>query len=234
MTGSDGSAASSDPRPHVLVQVLSGSEWVDLDPTLADAQPGEALADAIATDAEIQASDRHTMLLEVITETLTGGQLERGTVLDLELEAADASTSEIFLCFQPAIGGIGGSIAQALGEAAAFFPASMVDGEVTQGSTFPVTAATDIFGGAELEGSPDQPALASLMLLVTRKAPGYADKTFVRTFIDRVPTGLRAAGADGRRPPGRHCGRWLRRDDALAGGPRDPTGCVSSLRPKIT
>ena len=76
------------------------------------------------------------------------------------LDAADSSDSEIFLYFQPAIDGIGGSIEQALGEATAYHPELMVDGEVRQGSAFPVLGATDIFSGGAPIGSPDESALA--------------------------------------------------------------------------
>ena len=194
MAGPADDAATSDPRRHVWVQALSGSEWVDLDPTMADAQPGETLTAAIATGAEIPAEDRQTVHLQVVAETLAFGVLDSRPILDATLDAAGSADSEVFLYFQPALGGIGGSIAEALGEAVAYYPELMVDGQVTQGYGFPVIGATDIFGGDGTPGATDEPQLVSLRLVVTRQAPGYPEDSFVRTFIDRLSARDRALG----------------------------------------
>ena len=193
-TAPDDDAAVTDPRRHVWVQMLSGSQWVDLDPTMADAEPGQTLTPATSTAAEIPMADRQTVRLQVVAETLMSSELESHPVLDETLDAAGSSDSEVFLYFQPAIGGIGGSIAQALGEATSYYPELMVDGVVRQGFGFPVIGATDIFSGGSPTGSPGEAALASLRLVVTRQAPGYPSDTFVRTFIERVPGSDRAAG----------------------------------------
>jgi hypothetical protein len=130
-----------------------------------------------------------------MAETLAFGSLDDQSLLDVTLDAADAADSEVFLYFQPALGGIGGSIAEALGEAVAYSPELMVDGQVTQGSGFPVFGSTDIFGGGDPLGSGDEPQLVSLRLVVTRQAPGYPEDAFVRTIIDRASGRDRAAGA---------------------------------------
>jgi hypothetical protein len=129
-----------------------------------------------------------------MAETLGFGNLDSRPILEVTLDAADAADSEVFLYFQPAIGGIGGSVAEALGQAVAFHPALMVDGEVSQGSAFPVKGATDIFAAGDVLDSPDEPQLVSLRLEVTRQAPGYPEDTFVRTFVDRASARDRALG----------------------------------------
>ncbi len=194
VTAAPAAGAATDPQHHVWVQVLLGADWVDFDPTLPEAQPGDTLTPIVSTAAEIPAAERQSVRLELVAETLTSGRLERHDVLDKTLDVAESSDSEIFLYFQPAIGGIGGSIAQALGEATGYLPELMIDGVVTQGSSFPVLGGTDIFTGEALGTSGDETTLASLRLVATRQAPGYPADAFVRTLIDRALPSDRTTG----------------------------------------
>lgn len=81
-------AAYSD---HWWAQYQVGGDWVDLDPTLPDAQPGSALVEAtevMPVDA-VPAESRHTLRLAVVLECSVEGVLaEHALVMSETLDAA--------------------------------------------------------------------------------------------------------------------------------------------------
>jgi hypothetical protein len=60
---------------HVWIQMGSGSEWVDLDPTLPGGAPGTVMAGAVRPLGPIPDELRHVVTIAVVAETMTGGML---------------------------------------------------------------------------------------------------------------------------------------------------------------
>lgn len=176
--------ARSDVRAHAWVQMATGPEWLDLDPTLANAQAGGTLTPADRVATELPASEVHRVGVAVQADILDGGGLHAQTLLDETLDAWSAASGETYLMFVPELEGIGGAIADALGTAASYSPQLIVDGEVRKGSPFPVRPAEDIFAAEEIGG----PELARLRVTVTVSVPGREPVVHVRTVVDRVPT----------------------------------------------
>ncbi len=93
-TGGPAPDLSADVRHHVWVQVAWGAEWLDEDPTLADAQPGQTLTTPTSVVASLPDSDDQTVTVAVLDETLQGGQLTRSSVLSQTFDAAAAAPDE--------------------------------------------------------------------------------------------------------------------------------------------
>jgi len=63
----------ADVTRHVWVQLDDDGSWLDLDPTLADAQPGDVIVPAMQTLDAIPDTDRQSVALRVVAETLVDG-----------------------------------------------------------------------------------------------------------------------------------------------------------------
>jgi len=75
-------------REHWWVQLEKDNKWVDLDPTLKDTNPGQALfkeKETLEPD-NIPASSFHSVKLSVIIEQLKGGKLKEKTILSHSLD----------------------------------------------------------------------------------------------------------------------------------------------------
>ncbi|MFN8623719.1 MAG: transglutaminase domain-containing protein [Chloroflexota bacterium] len=186
--GDDGAtglaAARAAIADHAWVQALIGPTWVDLDPTLPDAVQGRALTAATATSDTPPADEQQRLDLRLEVDLVDpNGARSTQTVLERSLDAAAAPEQELFLYFEPELGGLGGGIVRALTGVSAWQPVLLVDGEGTAGLPFPTGGpGTDVFGDA-VDGS----ALAAMRLVVTRVAPGLPDRSVTRTLLDRVP-----------------------------------------------
>jgi hypothetical protein len=182
----DRAQAALDVRAHAWVQAFIGGEWVDLDPTLADAQPGDVLTTATRTADAIPTEEIATVTLTLLADILEGAVLEERTVLSEALPAWQAARQRIFLSFQPEVGGVGGSIVEALGGAGSFVPHLMIDGSDHAGQPFPVRPGADIFSGEVEEG----PEMARLRLVVGIGVPGRKTVERTRLLLDRVADGV--------------------------------------------
>ena len=187
MDGSDDAAAVAASRDHWWVQMAYGPKWLDLDPSLPDAKPGDAMTAVQSTFDEVPTNVQETVTVRVLAETLSGGQLSQTTVLEKELVAADAAASRIYLTFQPAVSGLGGTISQVLGSSTSWQPALYLGADATVGSPFPITPGSDIFSGSNEDG----PQVSRLTLEVTIDGPGQPSETHDSVLFDRVPQGLR-------------------------------------------
>lgn len=90
-------------KDHWWVQVLKEDHWVDLDPTLKDAEQGQSLAAVENTyqPADLGAELFHRINLRVIIERLTPGRVEEKTVLEYPLKASELLGQRIVLSHVP-------------------------------------------------------------------------------------------------------------------------------------
>jgi hypothetical protein len=196
---------AAESRDHAWVQVLRGVEWIDLDPTLPTAEPGDVLVAAPAAVGDVAPEARQAVRLQVVAEHRDGETLTERTVLDERFDAAAAARSALFLYFQPEVSGIGGAILEVMGAAQSFMPALMVDGEVIAGDGFAVEGSGDPFSGGPglldddgfFDGETVGPELVSLRLVVSSEAPGAEPIVAERWLLDRAPVLAREAGTVG-------------------------------------
>ena len=165
-----------------------GPGWLDLDPTLPDAEPGTTLRAAETTAWELPPELGHQVELELVAELLDGGTLVERTVLELTLDAHAASRSDIFLAFQPENIALTTSIEQALTGTSQWVASLHVGTEPVDGDPFPVRPGSDLFGEEEVG-----PELAALRLRVTTRSPGGVTEERTHVLYDRVPPAVRGA-----------------------------------------
>ena len=200
-----GAPAAPDAARHAWVQLRDGGGWTDLDPTLAAAAPGEALAEAAETPGDVPDADRHTVTIRVVAESAgADGALTEAVVLESVRPAAEAARDAATLVFTPtaASAGLGGALAGAMGQEAKIRPVLIVGGDDTSGETLPAlgagaappTDAQSFFGGGADAGAA---RLSALWLEVETAGPGAPADVRRRPLLDRLAEADRAAGRAG-------------------------------------
>lgn len=169
-------------RPHAWVQVQQDGAWIDLDPSLPDAQPGQRLTEPTGTSGTLPDEAWQTIALQVVTRHVADVGLTTETVLDRRLTTAEAADADVFLYFVPDAGGGGLLSAPSSTE---LVPQLMVNREVQAGSAF--SAAVDGDGGGFLGMGGGGPVLADAWVEVLREAPGQVALSTVIPVVSRVP-----------------------------------------------
>ncbi|MFV2064880.1 MAG: hypothetical protein ACC726_15420, partial [Chloroflexota bacterium] len=183
--GVDEAAARADAREHVWLRMPFGAETLDLDTTLADAEPGDVLATPEQTLRDLPADLRHTIRLQLILEESDQGNLSERVVLDERLDAIDASERELFLLIEPDFSGLAGAINAVLSGDERWSPVLLSDGERTVGDSFSAGGR-----GQDLLGDPTElPEPVSLRLLATVEGPGLEPITATHVLFDRSTDG---------------------------------------------
>jgi hypothetical protein len=190
--------AVSDVTRHAWIQVQQDDgTWLDLDPTLPDAQPGQALTAADATSDQIAEADLHTVHVVVTSEMLVGSELNEQQLIEVTLPAWSAADQQILLSFTPEtgsgpLGGPGGLLGGGGGSSSTFVPILIIDDAAWPGSSVFVTGE---LGGGGLLG-PGTPAdLVSLSLTVATQGPGQEVVSNRHVIADRLAPDIRAGGA---------------------------------------
>jgi hypothetical protein len=181
---------------HAWVQVLKGDAWVDLDPTLADAQMGNALAVASGTAEDVPPEQQQAVVVRVIAETLADEKLSETVSLEQELPAATAAHQYLLLTFAPQGGG-GGRLMEGAKSPSSFVPTLCVGARAQTGRTIETTAAGggagfgSLFGGDESSGG----ELAGLYIEIETRVPGRRPTLARHVLLDRVPPDARSASS---------------------------------------
>jgi hypothetical protein len=190
--GLDEAAAEADARTHAWLRMPFGAETLDLDTTVADAQPGDALADPDQAFRTFPDEFRHTVQLQLILEELELGDLSERVVLDERLDAVDAARRELFLFFEPDLDGFAGAINAVLSGDERWSPVLMRDGERIMGDSFSAGGSgQDLLGDAT-----ELPEPVSMRLVATAEGPGLAPSEATHMLFDRrVSRGLAGSQA---------------------------------------
>jgi hypothetical protein len=192
LTGDETAQATAEVARHAWVQALIGPDWVDLDPSLPDAEPGTTLTPALATGTVPPDDQRQTVQVVVTAEQLdaTTGALSTSTVLDQRLDAATTAPEIVTLSFVPARNQLGQTITGLFSGVDQWQPVLGVGDRQLLGQSMTVGGSgTDVFGEAT-----EAPPLTGLWLTITSTGPGRDPVTTTTTILDRVPAAARAAG----------------------------------------
>jgi hypothetical protein len=76
-------------RQHVWIQYASGSDWIDLDPSMPNAETGKAYTTVTETMTELPAELDHIVRFRIVKEYVGGGTPQRQDVVTLEHRARD-------------------------------------------------------------------------------------------------------------------------------------------------
>ncbi len=129
-------AIVADVQPHAWVQVSQGGGWLDLDPSLPDAEPGQTLADPVTTPESIPDEARQTVTLQVVAETLVDGYITPTVVLERSFTAEEAASSDILVSTAPG-GASGGGLLGGVGAPTTAVPEMVVNGTAQAGDLIP-------------------------------------------------------------------------------------------------
>jgi transglutaminase-like putative cysteine protease len=190
-------AATADVSHHAWVQVLQADgSWLDLDPTLPDARPGDTLTPVEGTSDSVPADETHTVGFRVVAEMLEGGDLVATPALDETIPAWAAADERIMLTFTtPATSGgmlNPGGLFGGGGNATAWSPTLLIDYAAWDGD--PILLQGEV-GGGGLLGPGKQADLASLSLDITIGVPGRDPQVVRHVIADRLTASQRSAGA---------------------------------------
>jgi transglutaminase-like putative cysteine protease len=140
--------------PHVWVQASTARGWVDLDPSFADARPGQTWATPRQTLEQLPADLHQRVTIRVVAEHLSSGALTPRTLLTVTRNAVDLNQVPIALLHtQPqGMSALGGSVGRAFGrQSEEWMPLLWIAGEFVQGNRFDVAASTFITEWLEFE-----------------------------------------------------------------------------------
>ena len=197
---------------HTWVQVPFGADWLDLDPTLAGAEPGSVLTSASETLDRLPDDLRHRVGFEVLLERVAGGRLVTDAVLEYAAFADEiAGVPVTFGHVTPsAVERFGVTLRNVLGDGGIDYrptlgigPVSLVADEPVAFGLAGVDGGGGLFEGSDLfsdtaspsdrAGPPEGEAIAEwLSVSVTR--PGSEPAVARRTVFDRLPAHLRHGG----------------------------------------
>lgn len=191
-------AARADVMAHAWVQLQqTDGTWLDLDPSMPDAQQGQTLTAAATTSDSMPDAMVQTVTLRVIAEVLQDSALTETTALEARLPAWVAADEQVLLAFQPdtGSGGLvnpGGLFGGGGGTGGAFDPVLLIDDAAFHGD--PIAISVPGGGGGLLGGGGSPIDLAGLSVEVQVDVPGQAGWTSRQQLLDRVPAADRAAG----------------------------------------
>ena len=196
--------------PHVWVQANVDGQWVDLDPSFADATVGKRYCDAEQTSPALGDDLYQRATIRLISEKLEGGALKSETVLEFQQPACNLADRQIFLVHSPPSGmrSLGRSMSGQSNDT--WTPMLWIDGDVTvgkqivyrEGKAAEAKSAAGGLGGAidALSGG-DPPASSGdaspqfvaewLEFQITY--PGGRTETTRRSLCDRAGAALRRA-----------------------------------------
>jgi transglutaminase-like putative cysteine protease len=181
-------------RQHVWLQYAAGPNWIDLDPTLPNTEPGEVHAAVTATLDALPDELVHRISFRLVAEKVSWGVPAREELLTFEAASSELVGVPItFLHPQAeALAAVGESIGGAISGYRNFMPLMIVGEETVSGT--PVTfaigeGALDVLGdGAAVDGD----TLAEWLEIEVSTPDGVS--TIVREVFDRVGPEQRAIG----------------------------------------
>lgn len=183
---------------HAWVQVSDGTSWLDLDPTFATAQAGEAFAVPSATAEEVPDQLRHRLDFTVIAETWLGGALVKDRLLSVTGFADQLAYSGLLFTHLPAESLSGLDLIGALGAGTGYNPVLAVGPDVYVGKQSlsiggmggdPFGDALGGGGGGLVDGE-----TSAEWLEVGIVSPGAEPAVARRAIFDRIGQPGREAG----------------------------------------
>ncbi|HEY8447468.1 MAG TPA: transglutaminase family protein [Thermomicrobiales bacterium] len=181
---------------HVWIQYRSGTEWIDLDPSIPGAEAGTAYATPTETLDALPDDLYHTVEFGVVAEVVSGGQPTRRPLLTHQARSADLVGVPISLIHvepEP-LQQLGITISSILGGGGLqWLPHLIVDEQIIRGEpmVFKTDSETgDLFGG---DSATQEDTLAAWATIDIRPVDGEA-RHAERMIFDRVDPAARLAG----------------------------------------
>jgi len=181
-------------RQHVWVQYADGSLWVDLDPTVPNAQAGRTYATVLETVDQLPDELYHGVTFRLTAEVVRGGQAVREELLTHHLRSQDLVGIPVILAHtEPeALEAVGWAIVTAISGMKTYLPHLLVGEDVIYGTPigFTTEGMLDILG----TGSTSEGETLGEWLEVEVLVPDAPPRRIVREIFDRVSTDQRLTG----------------------------------------
>ena len=179
---------------HVWVQYADGATWVDLDPSVPEAEPGQAYAKQTETWEALPDDMYHRVRFRAVIEKLTGGEAVREDSFDREIRAADLVGVPVVFAHVDAgaFKDLGVSITGFIDGTLQYVPTLLMGDDGESGT--PVTigggaGALDVFGTGESDGQATAEWLDIEVLPVDASPRRVTREVFDRIGIDRRASG---------------------------------------------
>jgi transglutaminase-like putative cysteine protease len=189
-------------QQHVWVQIASGTEWIDLDPSMPNAEAGKAYATAAQTLDELPPELDHIVRFRVVKEVVSGGAPYQSDAVVLEHTARDLVGMPIsFSHVSPdAFQGLGLTISGLVEGTTNFIPTFFVGRDVLAADQ-PIQFGTGggLLGALGDEGSNEGDTLAE-WLITEIVTPDGAIDPIQREIFDRVGYEQRATATESGTP----------------------------------
>lgn len=193
-----------DAQQHYWVQWSREGNWIDLDSSFPDAQPGQVYAQAAETLATLPEGLAHQVHVRVIVEEYKDAVAARRRILTLSRSAADLSGMDLVLMHMPEnwqgpAATPGDAIAAAVADTGRLIPVVLAGSEHVKGDSFqPARPARGIgsigrlLGGGGARGG-ETLAIAEF-LEIEFVDPSGGTETVTREIFDALGPARRAAG----------------------------------------
>ncbi|GIW04523.1 MAG: hypothetical protein KatS3mg059_1143 [Thermomicrobiales bacterium] len=182
---------------HVWVQYAAGGTWVDLDPSIPNAEPGKTYARLIQTVDALPEELFHTVSFRAVLETVQGGQPVRQDALSYQARAQDLVGVPLTLMHvtPESLHAIGFGITGTLEGTIQYLPRLIIGNDQVIRETNRVTfgIAGEGIGAAFGDASGSEGETLAEWLIVDIQSPDGAPLTEERTIFDRVPQEARLA-----------------------------------------
>lgn len=140
--------------PHVWVQVWTADSWIDLDPSFAEARPGQVFGAVRQAVEELPAELHQRITIRVVAEHLSSGSLTSRALLIVARNAVDLNHVPVALLHAPSqgMGGLGAAMGRAFGRGTeTWTPMLWIAGEFVPGARFDAAASTFVAEWLEFE-----------------------------------------------------------------------------------
>ncbi|HLQ38488.1 MAG TPA: hypothetical protein VK348_11845, partial [Planctomycetota bacterium] len=193
-------------QDHFWVQVRQGEQWLDLDPTFADSEPGQCAVTAEQTYEQIPLELHQTVTVRVLAEHLAAGALVSRTLLTASRPAVQWIEQQVFVLHAPQ-DNLGSAVADALSGADSrpWRPVLFCNGDIESGATVTFGrqahgGVADALGAAPPEATDPQAAPAAGGIFVAEwlelelHFPDGRSELYRRALVDRAGPAMRTAG----------------------------------------
>jgi hypothetical protein len=184
----------SERRQHVWLQYADGGYWIDLDPSLPDAEPGTVYAHAATTHDRLPEELFHRVSIRLVAEKVAGGVPNQEELLSFEATSGDLVGVPMTL-FHPeaeALKAAGAAIQGAIGGYRNFMPSLIVGDQYLNGRPVTFVVGEGALGAFGDDVSIDGETLGEWLEIDVRTPGG--DRRIVREIFDRV--GFARRGGD--------------------------------------
>jgi transglutaminase-like putative cysteine protease len=179
---------------HVWVQYANGPEWIDLDPSIPNAERGTVYAETTESRDQLPEEFFHRISMRLVAEKVVGGAPKRGDLLAFEATSAELVGVPITLMHPNAdsLKAAGVAIQNVIGGYRNFIPSLIVGNQSQAGQ--PVTFVTGegalgAFDVTSIEGD-----TLGEWLEIEVRTPG-GSRQITRELFDRVGLARRGAGS---------------------------------------